>query len=124
MAVYSDINIKLPDSRPLVEDVASVAQSISSILMTEYGERYFRPEIYTDLEDHIFDPIDDITAFEILTEIDRKISLHEPRVELNFGSSTVIPFPNEVKYEVKLVLKIKRLGDYYLSFGATLKKSM
>lgn len=123
MAVYSDLNIKVPDSRPLIEDIASVAQSIGFILMTEYGERYFRPEIYTDLEDHIFDLIDDITAFEILTEIDRKLTIHEPRIELNFGSSRVTPFPNEMKYEVELVLRVKRLGDYYFSFGATLRNS-
>lgn len=84
---YKDFNISFK-SHPItndllvVKDDAAIKQSVRSLLLTDYGERLFNPEIGTRLKRILFQPLDYGTAADVRNEIFRCLSVYEPRIEV------------------------------------------
>jgi uncharacterized protein len=66
----------------MVEDSASVRQSILLLLTTRPGERVMRPGYGCDLHKIVFSPNDDTTAGLAIHYVRQAITTWEPRVEL------------------------------------------
>lgn len=64
----------------LVTDLADIKQSLTNLLYTNFGERPFRPTVGGGLTNLLFETLDQITAFELNTNIRTVISNWEPRI--------------------------------------------
>ncbi len=86
------------------KDVDSIKQSITNLLSTVKGERFFNSEIGSNLSSLLFQPLDVATAFSIKKEIATTIRNYEPRVNIleitvdtNFDDNG---FDVELEYEI------------------------
>lgn len=84
---YTDIDLDFR-AHPITGDVlrkvgdAAIIQSIKNLLSTSKYEKLFQPRIYSNLRDHLFEPIDNITSSAIQNEIRSTINNFEPRADV------------------------------------------
>lgn len=107
--IYSDIAIANPKQKSRLENVEAIYQSINNILFTQKGERPFLRDFGSDIRKLLFEPMNDATAFAILTEVVHSIRRWEHRIFLIQGQCSVTPIYEENKYEVVVVFGIKRI---------------
>lgn len=75
-------------AHPITGDVskkvgdAAIIQSLKNLLSTGKYERLMQPSIYSNLKQHLFQPLDNITASAIGNEVRSVIGKYEPRVDL------------------------------------------
>jgi phage baseplate assembly protein W len=124
MAIYSDLNQKTPTDESLVIDFDSIMQSLSNILNTRKTERLFKPEFGASLEDYLFEPIDDLTALDIIRTILVEVGKYENRIKILPSKSKVIPYADDNKYDVTLAYEIIGLKDQVFEFQASLFKEV
>ena len=85
--LYKDIDFNLT-KHPLTNDVAvksdanAIEQSLKSLLATSYYERFFQPEVGSNIRAILFEPADPITATDLRSAISNLIRNYEPRVNL------------------------------------------
>jgi len=83
--VYSDLNLLMPihdlrqDITPL-KDIDAVKQSVKNLVLTNFFERPFHPEIGGNVTAKLFEPADVFTAMGIREEIRQVLKDYEPRV--------------------------------------------
>lgn len=123
MPIYSDLNSNTPTLKPLYIDIESVYQSIFNILNTRLGERIFLPDFGSELEDLLFDPIDDRTALTIYRVLISAIERWDSRVKINYGQTTVTPQYEEHTYEIRIVFSILGLEDQKFEYTGILRRS-
>lgn len=109
--IYSDVNQYTPKVAHNVNDIKAIYQSIHNILSTNRYERLFNPEFGADLEEVLFELMDEITADFILTQIFNAITRWDDRVELIYSECSVIPDYDNNRYEITLVFNIKGFED-------------
>jgi hypothetical protein len=84
-SVYSDLDLLFPihpnrdDITPL-KDLEAVKQSVKNLVLTNFFERPFHPEIGGNVTSKLFEPADKFTAIEIRDEIKEVLKKYEPRV--------------------------------------------
>lgn len=108
---YRDVNSTTPTDRPDVTDVKSVSQSILNLLKTRKGEIPFNPAFGLDLEENLFDLMDDNTELIVLTSIFDAVERFEPRADIDTGASTVELDIENNKIDVTLYFNIKGFAD-------------
>lgn len=111
ITIYSDVNQVTPQKKALLTNIESIYQSINNILATNKGERVFNPEFGSNLENLLFEPIDNITALKVFTFLTNAIERFEPRVTINYGRTTVTPDVSNQSYELLLVFNVKSTGE-------------
>lgn len=85
--VYSDFLSNL-DTHPFSNDIAkikneqSIKQSIRNLLLTNVGERFFRPYLGSNVYKSLFELIDNFVINDIKTHIENAINAYEPRAQL------------------------------------------
>jgi phage baseplate assembly protein W len=83
--VYSDLDLSfvkhpnLSDITPL-RDIDAVKQAVKNLVLTNFYERPFHPEIGGNVSAKLFEPADRFTASEIRDEIKQVLKKYEPRV--------------------------------------------
>ena len=65
-----------------VKDKAAIVQSISNLLLTNKGERPFQPNLGSNINRVLFEPMDFASAGLIKTEIRDTLKIYEPRVSV------------------------------------------
>jgi phage baseplate assembly protein W len=84
---FKDISLSLQVS-PLTSDILSIknetaiARSVRNLVLTSPGERFFNPEVGSDVGQSLFENIDPISANTIKSQIENTIKNYEPRVSL------------------------------------------
>lgn len=84
---FKDISLSLQVS-PLTYDVltikneTAIARSVRNLVLQIPGERFFNPNVGSDISQSLFENIDPISASVIKSQIERTIKNYEPRVEL------------------------------------------
>jgi len=84
---FRDIDMDFT-AHPVTGDVAkkvgdaAIIQSLMNLLSTGKYERLMQPDIYSNLKQHLFQPLDNITASAIGNEVKSVINKYEPRVSL------------------------------------------
>jgi len=86
------------------KDEADIKQSVANLLSTMKGERLFNPQIGSNLERLLFEPLDAATVTTLQKEITFTIETFEPRVSMN-EITVFIDYENN-GYEVELILNI------------------
>ena len=111
---YKDFDIEFT-AHPVTGDIvkktgdAAVIQSVSNLLQTGRYERLWQPRLHSKLREHLFEPIDSITASAISAEIKTTLGKHEPRVDLQ--QVLVVPDYDGNGYNVSLTFFIVNRAD-------------
>jgi phage baseplate assembly protein W len=85
--IYSDLDLTFTRN-PVTGDVSisyddqAVVRSMRNLLLTNFYERLFQPELGSNVEGYLFEPSTAITAGALETEIQNVIRNYEPRVNL------------------------------------------
>ena len=85
---FKDLSItfkKHPVTNDLVQvkDKAAIVQAMTSLILTNKGERLFQPEIGCDVSGMLFEPLDFGTAGLIKSSIKETLDKFEPRIAVN-----------------------------------------
>lgn len=111
MPIYSDMTTTLEVTKDgavsKVYDSAVIVQSIKTILATVSGERVRNP-IGASVVRLLFQPMNDILARQLRTEIFDTILRYEPRVSIELFN--IVPFYDESYYDISLVVRIKNIA--------------
>ena len=114
--VYSDVNLLAgvePDE--LVFNDRALNQNIAAILDTPIGSKWFRPRIGSNLNRHLFEPIDEITAEKIRRDLASALEANYER-RLVFTRIEVIPDPQNEQYFVSLEYTAPELESRMFTF--------
>ena len=60
----------------------AIQRSIKNLIFTGQGERFFQPELGSQVNNLLFSQLDEITASQVKDEIENVIKNYEPRVNL------------------------------------------
>ena len=83
--LYSDLNLffqKNPNTLDIspLRDIDAVRQSVKNLVLTNFFERPFHPELGSNVTALLFEPADQFTGIAIRDEIQRVVEEFEPRV--------------------------------------------
>lgn len=84
-SVFADLNLSMPihpnrrDISPL-RDLDAVKQAVKNLVLTNYGERPFRPRLGSNVTSYLFEPVSHITAMTIREDIKEVLAEYEPRI--------------------------------------------
>jgi phage baseplate assembly protein W len=78
----------------------AIINSVKNLILTNFYERPFQPEIGSNVRRLLFDNIDTIIAAQLERAIEETILNFEPRVQIS--NITAVPRPDENKYSVQL----------------------
>lgn len=87
-----------------VTNEESIKQSVRNLILTNFGERLFEPDIGSGIRAALFEPNDIVTAQSILFHINSTISQNESRV--NLLDVSVVPSIDESAFSVSIVFSI------------------
>ena len=66
----------------VIKNTTAIARSLRNLVLTTPGERFFNENLGSQVNNLLFENIDDITAMSIRSEIISVIENYEPRVKL------------------------------------------
>ena len=92
-----------------VKDNAAIMQSISNLLLTKKGERPFQPDLGSDLERTLFEPLDYASSGLIRSEVLRVLRKYEPRIRID--AIRCVPEYMNNGYQVELTYTIVGRDD-------------
>jgi phage baseplate assembly protein W len=107
--IYSDIDLFF-NEMPVTHDVSmsfdtnAVIRSVRGLLLTHFYERPFQPDLGSNLDTLLFEPISNLTASQLQQEIINVIQNHEPRVQID--QVIVTPFEDQNSFNVTLIFFI------------------
>jgi phage baseplate assembly protein W len=108
--LFADLNLSMPihpktnDIVPLT-DLDAVKQSVKNLVLTNFGEKLFRPDFGGNVTSYLFEPVNYTTAISIQEEIKQVLQNFEPRV-----SNIVVQVDNDIdtnSYRVTIGFSIK-----------------
>lgn len=108
-STYTDLDLLFApnpttgDINPL-RDIESIKRSIKNLILTNYNERPFQPEIGSGINALLFEPADPITVHEIEQTVKRTIANFEPRVILLAVNAT--SNPDDYSYLIDISFQI------------------
>ena len=94
----------LNDDLIAIKNQTAIARSLRNLVLTAPGERFFNENLGSNVNNLLFENMDDVTASSIKDEIQNTINNYEPRVKLlktqvspNFET---LEFDVVIKYEI------------------------
>jgi len=87
-----------------IKNETAIARSIRNLVLTVRGERFFDPNLGSNVNNLLFDNMDELTAISIRDEITTTIDNYEPRVRLRLVEVT--PNYDENEFNVKITYDI------------------
>ena len=84
--LFADLNLSMPihpnrkDITPIT-DIDAIKQSVKNLVLTNFGEKVFRPEFGGNVTSYLFEPVNFTTAISIREEINSVLQNFEPRIE-------------------------------------------
>ena len=103
-----DINF---DRNPLSGDVAlrkdeeAIKRSLRNLLLYRRGEKPFHPEIYSGIQDMLFELTDPVTVAEMRNRIGNMIKAYEPRVTSAAIDVVDVIDKNEVRITIRFTIR-------------------
>lgn len=103
--IYSDLDLtfsRIPGTNDVARsyDEQSVIRSVRNLLLTNFYERPFQPNIGSNLDKLLFEPVNNLTASLLESDIKNTITNYEPRVTLDY--ILVAPNVDENAYTVTI----------------------
>ena len=97
------------DDLVVVKDKAAIIQAVSALLLTNKGERPFKPDLGCDIRRSLFEPLDYATAGLIRSQVVEVLGKYEPRIDVE--NVRVTPDEESNGYEVELYFRIVGRDD-------------
>ena len=72
----------LNDDLIAIKNTTAIARSLRNLVLTAPGERFFNENLGSNVNNLLFENMDDVTASSIKDEIQNTINNYEPRVKL------------------------------------------
>jgi phage baseplate assembly protein W len=88
----------------VIKNETAIARSVRNLVSTIKGERFFDSNLGSNVNNLLFDNMDELTAVTIKDEITTTINNYEPRVRLR--SVNVTPNYDENEFNVKITYDI------------------
>ena len=107
--LYSDLDLRF-NPNPVTGDVSfsfddqAVIRSVRNLLSTKPFERLWQPDLGSEIDSLLFEPITPLTGSLLQDEIVRTITNFEPRVTI--ASLNVVAKPDQEAYSVNLYFYI------------------
>jgi len=107
--IYSDFLTNL-NPHPIVKDIVkytnenAVSKSIRNLMMTNRGERLYQPNIGSDINRMLFEPMSDGISELLSTYITNTINVYEPRAKVL--NTNVIPDFDKNLYSVYITFMV------------------
>ena len=104
--IYSDLDLTF-NRTPVKNDVAlsyddqAVIRSVRNLLLTNFYERPFQPNIGSNINKLLFEPINNLTSGNLKEDIRNVITNYEPRV----GIDEIVVTPNEDENAYNITLQ-------------------
>lgn len=89
-----------------IKNETAISRSIRNLILTNTGERFFNPDIGSNIRKSLFEPLDDITASTIKDQIELIIKNYESRVSLINVDVT----PDYDSYEFNVTINYNIIG--------------
>ena len=110
--IYKDLNLNFSANTvtqdvTTVTDVISVKRSIRNLLLTNHYDRPFHPEIGSNIQHLLFEPINPVTGNQLARLIEELIANFEPRA--NVESVECFPVPDTNTYDVRIYFYVENL---------------
>jgi len=93
----------------ILKNEQAVMESVYNILLTQPGERVMNPTFGCDLNQYMFEMINDVTAYRIVRDVYDAIIRHEPRI-LDV-EVIVTPDPDNNTFIIDVYLKINTANE-------------
>ena len=97
------------DDLVVVKDKAAIIQAVTALLLTNKGERPFKPDLGCDIRRSLFEPLDYATAGLIRSQVVEVLGKYEPRIDVD--DVRVTPDEDSNGYEVELYFRIVGRDD-------------
>ena len=100
---------------PLTGDIGrirndqSIKQALRNLVLTNYGERLFQPQIGSNTTRTLFEPNDYVAENNLKYSISKTIEASEPRVALS--DVTVVSSPDQSSVSINIVFSIINTGS-------------
>ena len=88
LKVWKDLDLEFashPNTGDVVvkQDVNAIVRSVKQLLLTDFYERPFQPELGSNVRARLFDPMSYATTLRIKEDILTTLGNHEPRVDIH-----------------------------------------
>lgn len=95
-----------PISKDIVRlrNEAAIKQSVKNLVLTNYGERPFQPNIGSSVNRSMFEPNDFILVDDITSSIRKTIETNEPRVTLLDVNVVSRPDENNIRINISFAI--------------------
>lgn len=100
----------------LKKDVAAVKQSVLNILMTNHGEKPFRPHFGGNLRAYLFENFDDVQVAIIRKNIRTTLTNNEPRITVTNVDVEDLSYRNALQITVEFTIKSPTQQQASVSF--------
>ena len=106
---FKDISMSF-QVNPLTNDLiaitntTAIARSLRNLVLTTPGERFFNENLGSQVNNLLFENVDDVTAMSVRTEIINVIENYEPRVQILNINSVISADQNEVRVTVTFLI--------------------
>jgi len=112
MARYTDFDLNmtrhpLTGDVPTVDDVTAVKRSVKHIVLTNFGERPFKPKFGSNIRAQLFEQATSFSALSIRNNIEFALEKYEPRIDIL--DITVIDDHERNGYDVSLNFLIRHI---------------
>ena len=94
----------LTDDLIAIKNQTAISRSIRNLVLTTPGERFFNNGLGSQVNNLLFENVDDLTASSVKSEIENTIRNFEPRVKLL--STKVSANPDSNEFEVIITYEI------------------
>lgn len=107
--LYSDLDLRFT-IQPVTKDISlsydeqAVIRSIKNLLLTKPYERLFQPDLGSEIDALLFEPISPLTGNLLKNEIIRTINNYEPRATI--ASIDINAYPDQNGYSVAMFFYI------------------
>lgn len=99
--VRKDINVH--------KDEYAVINSVKNLILTNHYEKFFHPEIGSNIRRLLFENIDTVIASQIEKEIEETILNFEPRVQIS--NVVAQPSPDDNRYNIEMEFFITNVAS-------------
>ena len=123
--IYADLDLTF-NKTPVVGDVSmsyddqAVIRSVRNLLLTNFYERPFQPNLGGNIDKLLFEPVNNLTAGQLKEEIINVVDNFEPRV--NIQELVISPQEDQNAYSITLYFYIGNNTELS-TIGLILKRS-
>lgn len=119
----SDLNYTQENKGSTLYDLDSLFQAAMTLMRTKRRTKPFKPDIGGNLENYLFEPCDEITAYDLLLSV-IDLFKQDPRFKLDTTRTTVTAIPAQEAFKINLVLSFPMVGEQSYSMTYMLSKNI